>query len=83
MDEYVITNGYRAMKYFDTEKGAKIALKRCPRKYPRGFVQSLAEFRANDKMVKVKSLMNGAEVEIRQSQVGGPCDVSTEAYWSA
>lgn len=32
--------------------------------------------------VKVKSLMTGKEVEIRWCDLGGPCDPSTELYWS-
>jgi len=32
--------------------------------------------------VKVKNLMSGEEVEIDWDQKGGPCDPSTERFWS-
>jgi hypothetical protein len=31
---------------------------------------------------KVRNLISGAEVEIRTEDKGGPCDPSTERYWS-
>lgn len=41
------------------------------------------EFTAkHNPMVTVKSLMTGADVQIRKSEVGGPCDPSMERYWS-
>ena len=45
-------------------------------------VATAEEFAAMDTLVTVKSLMSGDEVEIRKSEVGGPCDPSTERYWS-
>jgi hypothetical protein len=46
-------------------------------------VATAGDFRKNiDKMVTVRSLMTGAEVQLRESEVGGPCDPSTERYWS-
>lgn len=33
-------------------------------------------------MVIVKSLMSGKDVAIRAVDRGGPCDPSTERYWS-
>jgi len=35
-----------------------------------------------DHDVVVKNMMSGKEVTLRASQVGGPCDPSTERYWS-
>lgn len=35
-----------------------------------------------NQLTTVRSLMTGAEVTIRESEVGGPCDPSTERYWS-
>ena len=32
--------------------------------------------------ITVRSAMNGAEVTIRRCDQGGPCDPSTERYWS-
>lgn len=37
---------------------------------------------AKEPMVTVKSLMTGADVQIRKSEVGGCCDPSTERYWT-
>ena len=44
-------------------------------------VESYVEYSANEPMVTVKSLMNGADVQIRMSERGGCCDPSTERYW--
>lgn len=33
-------------------------------------------------VVTVKNLMSGQEVQLRKEDVGGPCDPSTERYWS-
>ena len=35
-----------------------------------------------DYEVEVKNLMSDKVVKIRRSEVGGPCDPSTERYWS-
>ena len=49
---------------------------------PYAIMQS-ADFEvASNQLVKVKSLMTGAEVSISEQDVGGPCDPSTERYWS-
>lgn len=36
----------------------------------------------NDDIVTVKNLMSGEPVAISARDVGGPCDPSTERYWS-
>lgn len=33
--------------------------------------------------VKVRNIMSGKEVELAWNEVGGPCDPSTERYWSS
>ena len=46
-------------------------------------VCTLSEFvNEKDKMVTVKNLMSGTEIQIRASERGGCCDPSTERYWS-
>lgn len=45
-------------------------------------VDSYTNYCANEPMVTVKSLMNGKDVQIRKSEVGGCCDPSTERYWT-
>jgi len=37
---------------------------------------------ALDDEVEVKNLMSGNPVKLRRSELGGPCDPSTERYWS-
>lgn len=39
-------------------------------------------FDVQPRYVTVKSLMTGQDVQIEASAVGGPCDPSTERYWS-
>ena len=56
------------------------------RKYPastlaRLDVTSIEHFRELDIEVEVTSIMGGT-VTLRKSEVGGPCDPSTERYWS-
>lgn len=46
--------------------------------FMRGFESDVG----NRVKVKVESLMTGAEVEIRWCDLGGPCDPSTERYWT-
>jgi len=45
-------------------------------------VGTIAEFNALDVDVVVHNLMNGHPVTLRKSEVGGPCDPSTERYFS-
>lgn len=39
-------------------------------------------FDVQERYATVKSLMTGQDVQIEASAVGGPCDPSTERYWS-
>lgn len=39
-------------------------------------------FDVQPRYVTVKSLMTGQDVQIEASAVGGPCDPSTERFWS-
>ena len=45
-------------------------------------VGTTAEHALLDDEVEVRSLMTGNPVKLRRSEVGGPCDPSTERYWS-
>ena len=40
-------------------------------------------FDVQERYVTVKSLMTGEPVQIQAKNQGGPCDPSTERYWSA
>lgn len=45
-------------------------------------VATMAEFNELDGWTTVKNMMSGKEVKIRESEVGGCTDPSTERYWS-
>lgn len=73
-------------RYFETERGARIAQGRNnnnPAKIQCG-VLSLRAFNEMfaDKKVSVKNLMTGKSVEILESDRGSVCDPSTERFWS-
>lgn len=46
------------------------------------FLAALRQVVGSRVTVKVTSLQSGKEVEIPWDQVGGPCDPSTERYWT-
>ena len=73
-------------RYFETERGAKIARGRNnanPKNFQCG-VLSLADFNKlfGDKKVLVKNLMTGQMVEILESDRGTVNDPSQERFWS-
>ena len=74
----------RACTRLNTGKTAKLAGKRVNvRDLSELAVTSAERFRNEiNQLTTVRSLMTGAEVTIRESEVGGPCDPSTERYWS-
>lgn len=45
-------------------------------------IEPYTVYSETEPMVTVKSLMNGADVQIRMSLRGGCCDPSMERYWS-
>lgn len=68
--------------YNAISKGHKIQ----GRKYTQATLEALSvssdeHFNELDTIVEVKSLFGGM-VKLRKSEVGGPCDPSTERYWS-
>lgn len=78
-------NGRRSIKWYGTERGAKIgkaAMNRNAGYEAYGYLEE-SEFNAQfNGWVKVKNLMSGKEVSIREQDVGTCCDPSTETYWS-
>lgn len=52
-----------------------------PKRKQREFIAQVARFNGQHK-ITVKSLMSGQDVEISRSERGGPCDPSTERYWT-
>lgn len=76
---------YSRIKYYTTERGAKIgraASNRNAGKYAYDILEETVFNAAFNKKTTVKSLQSGQDVEINQQDVGGPCDPSTERYWS-
>jgi hypothetical protein len=73
-------------RYFETERGAKIAQGR-NNKDPKKFQCGVLSFKAFDELfgnvkVTVKNLMTGEMVEILEIDRGSACDPSTERFWS-
>jgi hypothetical protein len=72
------------IRYYDTERGAKIGVAAANRKYGgERFYRYITERERQqaDTMVTVINLMSGEPVEIRKSVVGTVCDPSTNKYW--
>lgn len=68
-----------------TERGAKISLAAWNRRSGAANYSIMEENEFNEKFnkyVTVTNLMSGREVQIRQQDVGGVCDPSTERYWT-
>lgn len=76
---------YRRIKWYRTERGAKIG-RAASNRNAGGFVYDILEESVFDtsfnKKTTVKSLMTGKDVVINEQDRGGPCDPSTERYWS-
>ena len=71
-----------AIRWYSTEKGAKIGVKAANRNAGETAYMFLHEDDYHQRKVTVTSLMSGREVEIAKTAVGGVCDPSTERYWS-
>lgn len=77
----------KILHHFDTMQGAKSSFTR--RNYkddPNMELATIEVYRETgyvtaNEIVTVKSIMGG-DVRIRKLDVGGPCDPSTERYWS-
>lgn len=91
---YVIMNVgtemlYRKVHYctasYPTERGAKNACSRLNKDYGntvQWVVMTTEEYSSgHDPLVTVVNLMSKKPCQIRRSEVGGPCDPSTERYW--
>ena len=74
----------RACTRVNTGKSAKIGGKRVKARDIAELALAPLDTFQNEinQLTTVRSLMTGAEVTIRESEVGGPCDPSTERYWS-
>ena len=84
MTRYIIEYNGQAIAAYNTEVGAKIALKRkWAKRYPTATVMDYQTFRANDVMVDSINLMSGKPIKVRRSELGGPLDPGTETYWSS
>lgn len=80
---FIIHQDYHIIDNKRTLKGAKASLTRkWAAKYPKASIMESELFFQTEPIVIVKSLINGQDVELRKSQVGGCCDPSTERYWS-
>jgi len=82
---YIITESWHIVKQCETERGAKLSLKRkYAAKYPDQHlrIMSAEEFHATEPMVETFNLKNGKKLMIRASEKGGCCDPGTETYWS-
>jgi hypothetical protein len=66
--------------FLTSQLGEAVAL--LPKTKQKLFLNALNRAVGGVVKVKVKSLMPGQEVEIPWDQLGGPCDPSTERYWS-
>lgn len=77
--------GKRRIRWYKAERGAKIGRAAANRNagYHAYDIMEEGEFNVKyNGYVTVKNMMSGKDVQIRQQDVGGPCDPSTEAYWS-
>jgi len=73
-------------RYFETERGAKVAQGR-NNNNPAKMACGVLSYKAFDELfgnvkVTVKNLMTGKMVEILEIDRGGACDPSTERYFS-
>jgi hypothetical protein len=71
---------------YDTERGAKGVAARLNKEYgntAQWVVMTYEDFSMkHDPLVTVTNMMSGKPVLIRRSDQGGPCDPSTNLYWS-
>lgn len=73
------------LRWYKTHKGAKIG-RGAANRNAGGFAYDILEESVFDasfnKKTTVKSLMTGKDVVINEQDRGGPCDPSTERFWS-
>ena len=76
------TRQYSMVKTYRTHAGARNVATRINKRSKDFWVaMSYDDFQRHDPIVYVTNLMNGGLVSMRKSEVGGPCDPSTEGYW--
>jgi hypothetical protein len=79
----VMTENWRVLGDYGTQKGAKTALTRkWAKKYPTARVIDNETFRRDEPMVETFNMLNGQKCMIQASLRGGCCDPATETYWS-
>ena len=80
---YLIVNGWKVIKEYDTLRGAKISYARKYKKIYRNCVIISAKcFYDNEPEVDTVNMMSGKKVKIKASLQGGCCDPGTERYWT-
>ena len=84
MNNFIVSSNGRILKGYKTKGGAYRAITRkWSKRYPDAVVHDNYTFYNHiDTLVEVRNLMNNKPVMIHKSEVGGPCDPSTELYWS-
>ena len=82
--DYIVHIDGRILKRYETEIGAKRAMiRKWLKRYPNCELHDIETFNNEiNTMVEVINLMSNKPVKIRKSELGGPCDPSTELYWS-
>jgi len=82
-NKFILHVDYYIIDSYNTERGAKIAFTRKHKThYPTAVITPSKEFYDNEPTVQVKSLGNGAMVDLKKSLVGTCCDPSREVYWT-
>ena len=74
--------GYRAVGTYHFDRKDDDAMQREVRELQHLYPTHSYTMRFNPTYTTVKNLMSGADVQIRTEDRGGPCDPSTERYWS-
>ena len=74
--------GYRPVGTYQFDRRDDEAMQREVRELQGLYPTHTFTMRFNPTYTVVKSLMTGEDVTIRTEDRGGPCDPSTERYWS-
>ena len=75
-------SGYRPVGTYHYDRRDNAAMDREVRELRALYPEDQFRISYNPTYTVVKSLMSGAAVTIRTEDRGGPCDPSTERYWS-
>ena len=81
--EFILHDDYHIIDRYNTAQGAKSSYTRkYKNRYPNALITHQEEFYASEPTVQVRSLGNGAIVDLKKSYLGTCCDPSTERYWT-